>query len=295
MNQINRNDPVWLSKELRDARRANDVERVLTACDGLLVIVAGLTTHPQLRPSLDLVLVEPVREALRWAVNQLMWSFESAVEFTRATHGAAWFDLWWENSPTADREGEQGMVWLNNEHTPYDSRRVAVHCAKDNYWVYVFADRDQGSVKYLGNHGRVRVPSWAVNARQATRIANLARLLPKQPQAWGECKWCYGTGRTATTMGERLRGDLRTCTYCYGSKRTPRLTPTCALRLYIDALMLAKGDGFLEWLSDGGKRYPTSGPWLNLLDHPWGTRVCSDGRIELSESGAVSVELPEVS
>ncbi len=84
---------------------------------------------------------------------------------------------------------------------------------------------------------------WAKEQALATRIANLARLLPnpQPPDVRVNCEHCH-KGATG------WRGDdLLECKPCKGKGYTLTIAPTHALRLAIDALKIAKGEGWFDW------------------------------------------------
>ena len=109
----------------------------------------------------------------------------------------------------------------------------------------------------------------------ATRIANLARLLPN-PQP------------------DDLIGVLEH-TYSGETKelRSPDVHPKHSLRLYVDALKVAKGDGWWEWPGwlNGQERIGVEAMGTNWFVAYGETRIYQDGRVEC---GAIAPPLPRV-
>lgn len=79
----------------------------------------------------------------------------------------------------------------------------------------------------------------------ATRVVNLARLLPDpQQMSYKPCGYCNGTGCGRGRISELVRGvGLPPCGGCHGTGTVLVAAPTHALALCVDAFQLAKADG----------------------------------------------------
>ncbi len=89
-------------------------------------------------------------------------------------------------------------------------------------------------------------PRHYVCERAAIRVVNLARLLPN-PQPPGEII----CGKCSARVGEKHKEGCPVWNVLLESMHTKTvIAPTHALRIYIDALKLAKGEGWYEWLED---------------------------------------------
>lgn len=105
----------------------------------------------------------------------------------------------------------------------------------------------------------------------ATRLANLARLL-SDPHDMLECE------HAPESEWIELEGFL-SCPRC---GHMPSETPasTHALRLYVDALMIAKGDDWWDWIWDKANEresyYPSDSNWIMLSS----AKVFKDGTIK---------------
>lgn len=109
---------------------------------------------------------------------------------------------------------------------------------------------------------------------QAVRAANLARLLPN-PQPM-DCRFCKGL----------CKGPFNNISHV-----APVPAPTHALRLYVDALMLAKGEGWHGWLRRAVPKGWTVSDVANRLWFGKHCRIDTDGSIECGEH---CPQLPEV-
>lgn len=134
----------------------------------------------------------------------------------------------------------------------------------------------------------------------ATRLANLTRLLPnpQPPDIWvHSCEQCvvkgvYGLTDVESTFPHKPECEdlgMQRSELCISSSTI--ISPTHALRLYVDALMIAKGDDWWDWIWDKANEresyYPSDSNWIMLSS----AKVFKDGTIEC---GPTCPPLPEV-
>lgn len=139
---------------------------------------------------------------------------------------------------------------------------------------------------------------------QCLRVANIARTLPSpQPvDVWSHgCEQCgvdnvIGLSDVEVTFPHRDdcedSGTLIPCAAVFARKV---ISPHHALRLYVDALMVAKGSAWFDWLDENFEREEaTPGFAHRSMIHPYGRDGCVihiDGSISWDEQ---CPPLPEV-